>query len=70
MFGVLWHNFIRVIHHRALTLILVVINFGVVVTQGACYDNVIPGGKLSSGYYEYSAVGSDGFIVLKPEGEG
>ncbi|MPC19373.1 von Willebrand factor A domain-containing protein 7 [Portunus trituberculatus] len=38
--------------------------------SGACTGNVIPTGRLSSGYYEYTAVGADDFIVPKPDGAG
>ncbi|KAG0711995.1 von Willebrand factor A domain-containing protein 7 [Chionoecetes opilio] len=37
---------------------------------GACTGNVIPTSRLSSGYYEYTAVGADEYIVAKPVGVG
>lgn len=38
--------------------------------KDACHDNVILTGKLSSGYYEYTAMGADGLVVPKPDGAG
>ncbi|XP_071539177.1 uncharacterized protein [Panulirus ornatus] len=37
---------------------------------GSCSNNVIPGSKLSSGYYEYTALGADSLLVPKPVGAG
>ncbi|XP_063870584.1 uncharacterized protein LOC135105875 isoform X2 [Scylla paramamosain] len=37
---------------------------------GVCTSNVIPTGRLSSGYYEYTAVGADDLVVPKPDGAG
>ncbi|XP_042891136.1 von Willebrand factor A domain-containing protein 7-like [Penaeus japonicus] len=39
-------------------------------SDGECFDNVILGGKLSSGYYEYDVQGGSAFVVHKPEGVG
>ncbi|KAK7079817.1 hypothetical protein SK128_002466 [Halocaridina rubra] len=38
--------------------------------QGECFDNVIPGSKLSSGYYEYDVPGSAIFVIPKPDNAG
>ncbi|XP_071539179.1 uncharacterized protein [Panulirus ornatus] len=37
---------------------------------GECYNNVIPGSRLTSGYYEYQAPGASGLVVEKPVGKG
>lgn len=38
--------------------------------KGECTGNVIPTGRLSSGYYEYTAAGADDYVVPKPDGAG
>ena len=47
-----------------------VYNIIIIILKGACHDNVIQGGKLSSGYYEYDTDSDASHMIPKPQNAG